>query len=66
MLFLQPQNILLSTQEPDTDIKLCDFGISRIVQNGVEVKEILGTPDYVGKFVVGNVSLKQKCLRQIN
>lgn len=49
-MFLQPQNILLSTQEPDTDIKLCDFGISRIVQNGVEVKEILGTPDYVGKF----------------
>lgn len=35
---------------PDTDIVLCDFGISRVIQDGVEVREILGTPDYVGKL----------------
>lgn len=48
----QPQNILLSTEDPDSDIKLCDFGISRIVKKGVEVKEILGTPDYVGEHIL--------------
>ena len=45
---LQPQNLLLTGAYPDCDIKLCDFGISRFIQSGVEVREILGTPDYVG------------------
>jgi serine/threonine protein kinase len=45
---LQPQNLLLTGPYPDCDIKLCDFGISRVIQSGVEVREILGTPDYVG------------------
>jgi serine/threonine protein kinase len=44
----QPQNLLLTGAYPDCDIKLCDFGISRFIQSGVEVREILGTPDYVG------------------
>lgn len=45
---LQPQNLLLTGAYPDCDIKLCDFGISRVIRSGVEVREILGTPDYVG------------------
>ena len=45
---LQPQNLLLTGAYPDCDIKLCDFGVSRFVQRGVELREILGTPDYVG------------------
>lgn len=33
-------------------IKLCDFGISRIVEEtGSKVREILGTPDYVAPEV---------------
>lgn len=40
--------MLLTRDYPDTDIVLCDFGISRVIQDGVEVREILGTPDYVG------------------
>jgi len=47
---LQPQNLLLTGAYPDCDIKLCDFGISRVIQSGVEVREIVGTPDYVGMF----------------
>lgn len=35
---------------PECDVKLCDFEISRVVLEGTEVREILGTPDYVGKF----------------
>lgn len=47
-LDIKPQNILLTGDYPGAEIKLCDFGISRIIQNGVDVREILGTPDYVG------------------
>lgn len=33
-------------------LKLCDFGISRIVEeSGSKVREILGTPDYVAPEV---------------
>lgn len=30
-------------------LKLCDFGISRVINKACEVREIVGTPDYVGK-----------------
>lgn len=33
-------------------LKLCDFGISRIVEEGGKVREILGTPDYVAPEVL--------------
>lgn len=49
-LDLKPQNLLLTSDQPCSDIKLCDFGISRLIEPGVEVREILGTPDYVGEF----------------
>lgn len=51
-LDLKPQNLLLTGEYPNCDIKLCDFGISRVIQNGVEVREILGTPDYVAPEVL--------------
>lgn len=35
---------------PDCDVKLCDFEISRVILEGTEVREILGTPDYVGEW----------------
>lgn len=48
-LDMKPQNILLTR---DNYIKLCDFGISRVVNKMVEVKEIIGTPDYVAPEVL--------------
>nr|CAD7266324.1 unnamed protein product [Timema shepardi] len=48
----QPQNLLLTGVYPDCDIKLCDFGISRVIQSGAEVREILGTPDYVAPEIL--------------
>lgn len=51
-LDLKPQNLLLTGTYPDCDIKLCDFGISRFIQSGVEVREILGTPDYVAPEIL--------------
>ena len=41
--------MLLTGAFPDCDIKLCDFGIARHIARGADVREILGTPDYVGK-----------------
>lgn len=45
----QPQNILLTSAQPLGDIRIVDFGLSRHVDNKSEVREILGTPEYVGE-----------------
>lgn len=37
---------------PADGLKLCDFGISRVVEDGGKVCEILGTPDYVAPEVL--------------
>ena len=47
--FFQPQNLVLTGEFPNCDVKLCDFGISRYISHGADIREILGTPDYVGK-----------------
>ncbi|RWS04346.1 serine/threonine-protein kinase 17B-like protein, partial [Dinothrombium tinctorium] len=51
-LDIKPQNILLVKQYPDVDIKLCDFGISRFIAEGSELREIVGTPDYVAPEIL--------------
>jgi len=48
-LVFQPQNLVMMGSFPNSDVKLCDFEISRVILEGTEVREILGTPDYVGK-----------------
>ncbi|RVE39729.1 hypothetical protein evm_015621, partial [Chilo suppressalis] len=44
-LDLKPQNLLLSADRDE--LLICDFGISRAIQPGAHVREILGTRDYV-------------------
>ncbi|XP_075237683.1 uncharacterized protein LOC142333940 [Lycorma delicatula] len=51
-LDIKPQNLVLTGEFPDCDVKLCDFGISRYLNQGVDVREILGTPDYVAPEVL--------------
>lgn len=48
-LDLKPQNILLSSIYPLGDIKIVDFGMSRKIGNACELREIMGTPEYLGK-----------------
>lgn len=48
----QPQNILLTSKSPLGDIKIVDFGLSRIVKSSEELREIMGTPEYVGKLLL--------------
>ncbi|CAB1341190.1 unnamed protein product, partial [Coregonus sp. 'balchen'] len=40
-----PQNILLTSDAPLGDIKIVDFGLSRMVSSSQELREIMGTPD---------------------
>ncbi|CAJ0918434.1 unnamed protein product [Ranitomeya imitator] len=51
-LDLKPQNILLTSSKPLGDIRIVDFGLSRQVDNIKEVREILGTPEYVAPEVL--------------
>ncbi|KAM9296390.1 serine/threonine-protein kinase 17A-like [Gastrophryne carolinensis] len=51
-LDLKPQNILLTCSNPLGDIRIVDFGLSRQVDSIKEVREILGTPEYVAPEVL--------------
>ncbi|XP_030381427.1 death-associated protein kinase related [Scaptodrosophila lebanonensis] len=51
-LDLKPQNILLAGERIEDGLKLCDFGISRVVCEGINVRELAGTPDYVAPEVL--------------
>lgn len=48
---IQPQNILLTSLSPMGDIKIVDFGLARKLGSSGELREILGTPEYVGKAI---------------
>ncbi|KAM4028557.1 serine/threonine-protein kinase 17A [Anomaloglossus baeobatrachus] len=51
-LDLKPQNILLTSDRPLGDIKIVDFGLSRIVCSNEELREIMGTPEYVAPEIL--------------
>ncbi|KAG8572595.1 hypothetical protein GDO81_012099 [Engystomops pustulosus] len=51
-LDLKPQNILLTSDRPLGNIKIVDFGLSRIVNNNEELREIMGTPEYVAPEIL--------------
>ncbi|XP_048108660.1 serine/threonine-protein kinase 17A-like isoform X1 [Alosa alosa] len=51
-LDLKPQNLLLTSTKPLGDIKIVDFGLSRVVRQNQELREIMGTPEYVAPEVL--------------
>ncbi|CAJ1081964.1 LOW QUALITY PROTEIN: serine/threonine-protein kinase 17A [Xyrichtys novacula] len=51
-LDLKPQNILLTCSSPLGDIKIVDFGLSRMVCSHQELREIMGTPEYVAPEIL--------------
>ncbi|KAJ8676096.1 hypothetical protein QAD02_011882 [Eretmocerus hayati] len=51
-LDIKPQNLVMMGNFPDCKVKLCDFEISRVILEGTEVREILGTPDYVAPEIL--------------
>ncbi|KAM6908168.1 serine/threonine-protein kinase 17A [Lycodopsis pacificus] len=51
-LDLKPQNVLLTSSSPLGDIKIVDFGLSRMVSGHQELREIMGTPEYVAPEIL--------------
>ncbi|KAL0992785.1 hypothetical protein UPYG_G00098360 [Umbra pygmaea] len=51
-LDLKPQNVLLTSAVPLGDIRIVDFGLSRRMDSVSEVREILGTPEYVAPEIL--------------
>jgi len=49
---LKPENILLANQMSDTDVKLADFGLSRMIDESTMMKTACGTPTYVAPEVL--------------
>ena len=57
---LKPENILFESDEPDAEIKIIDFGLSRKYAKDEKMHSILGTPYYVAPEVLkGNYN--EKC-----
>lgn len=50
IFIFQPQNILFTKPFPHGDIKVCDLGFACLVNTGEDIRDIIGTPDYVGKW----------------
>nr|XP_045622511.1 calcium/calmodulin-dependent protein kinase type IV-like [Procambarus clarkii] len=51
-LDIKPQNLVMMGDSPDAGVKLVDFGLSRVIAPGAEIKQIMGTPDYVAPEVI--------------
>ncbi|KAF7709871.1 serine/threonine-protein kinase 17B [Silurus meridionalis] len=51
-LDLKPQNILLTSLNPLGDIKIVDFGLARRLGSVGELREIVGTPEYVAPEIL--------------
>lgn len=49
---LKPENLLLASKENDTEVKLADFGLSKIVGTEVMMQTACGTPGYVAPEVL--------------
>jgi len=49
---IKPENILFENNEPDSDIKIIDFGLSRKYNLNQKMHTILGTPYYVAPEVL--------------
>ncbi|XP_022649203.1 serine/threonine-protein kinase D3-like isoform X1 [Varroa destructor] len=51
---LKPENVLLSTDSPFPQLKLCDFGFARIIGEKSFRKSVVGTPAYLAPEVLRN------------
>ncbi|KAH9489656.1 Serine/threonine-protein kinase 17A [Bulinus truncatus] len=51
-LDLKPQNILLTRPFPEGAIKICDLGFACLTNTGEDIRDIIGTPDYVAPEVL--------------
>lgn len=55
-LDIKPENVMLK-QRGDSQIKIIDFGLSREIEPGAVVKDMVGTPEFVAPEVVNYEAL---------
>ncbi|XP_026171867.1 protein kinase D4 isoform X2 [Mastacembelus armatus] len=51
---LKPENVLLSSADPFPQVKLCDFGFSRIIGEKSFRRSVVGTPAYLAPEVISS------------
>ncbi|MDP2434790.1 MAG: serine/threonine-protein kinase, partial [archaeon] len=49
---LKPENILMVSPSDDTSIKLTDFGVSKMIDEGTMMQTLCGTPQYVAPEII--------------
>lgn len=49
---LKPENLLLASKDEDTEVKIADFGLSKIISKQVMMQTACGTPGYVAPEVL--------------
>jgi len=49
---LKPENLLVKSLDDDTEVKIADFGLSKIISEGLMMKTACGTPGYVAPEVL--------------
>lgn len=49
---LKPDNILMATEDPDSEIKVIDFGLAKFCVPFVPFNEVTGTPYYIAPEVL--------------
>uniref|UniRef100_A0A8C8RQV9 protein kinase C n=1 Tax=Pelusios castaneus TaxID=367368 RepID=A0A8C8RQV9_9SAUR len=49
---LKPENVLLASDEPYPQVKLCDFGFARIIESASFRRSVVGTPAYLAPEVL--------------
>lgn len=47
---VQPENVMLK-KRGEAQVKLIDFGLSRRIPPGASVKDMIGTPEFVGESI---------------
>jgi len=58
---LKPENLLFETPDPDSIIKITDFGFARLVNNGDYLTTLCGTPVYMAPEILAQGSYGKEC-----
>lgn len=51
-LDIKPENVLLVSHDKDSDIKLVDFGLAKMLKEGEIIRDMVGTPEFVAPEVI--------------
>jgi calcium/calmodulin-dependent protein kinase I len=49
---LKPENLLFRTEDPDSDIMVADFGLSKLINDDMALETACGTPNYVAPEIL--------------